>query len=263
MTRYCRAAVVTVGLLAFLWSPSSLASEITYIFDFVVSGTWGSPDAGVDLGDRGTMTFVVNTAAAPDPGGSSTETKYRGAVVGGGVTIGARAWTFGGAGYDFLGQGANYAMVWNDVPMIDPGEVLDGLFLKAPLTGPPNEYGLPAVFFSAALIARHPPPNDALTSLSLPTSLDLADFNALAEASFGFGMPGSGGSLTDTVSYNLDIEGLRVVPEPATWLCLILALAAAAATSRRRTSHRSVHAAPGRFNELVSTASRAARARPW
>lgn len=229
--RFAGPAIVALGLS---WSPSLWASEISYIFDFVVTdASQGPPGGGVNVGDRGTMVFVVNAATPSDPARSdSTTSFYPGAIVGGGATIGAEEWTFGGPDFGV----SNYAMIQND-KLPDLGGPSGDLFvLHGPLTGRSVIPGFPPIVFSAVLYASRPAPNDALTSLAFPTSLDLAQFNQIAEASIGYWNGGGVGS------YLLDIDGIRVVPEPPGFLLFALALAA--------------------MIRQASTASRAARARP-
>lgn len=237
MSPFARSMLLAIAMLGLSWSPGTLAGEITYIFDFVVSEMSDYlSGGGVNIGDRGTMIFRVNAATEPSRSGP-TFRDYPAAIIGGGVTIGALAWTFDGAG-----QGTNDATLFND-QSAGPGSpfLIDLFALQGPLTGPPVN-GLPPAFFSVALAAERPAPNDALASLSFPTSLDLAQFNALAQAGFGFFNGAQG--IYGTDNYVLDIERIRVLPEPAAlWL-----FAFAAAVTSRRTRSTVSRAAPARLS---------------
>jgi len=159
MSPFARSMLLAIAMLGLSWSPGTLAGEITYIFDFVVSEMSDYlSGGGVNIGDRGTMIFRVNAATEPSRSGP-TFRDYPAAIIGGGVTIGALAWTFDGAG-----QGTNDATLFND-QSAGPGSpfLIDLFALQGPLTGPPVT-GLPPAFFSVALAAERPAPNDALAS---------------------------------------------------------------------------------------------------
>jgi hypothetical protein len=170
------------------------------------------------------MTFRVDAATPSDQGGIGWA-RYSGSIIGGGVTIGSLAWTFGG-------HADNYVVIWNDQPVFNL--LLEGIDFEAPVDGPTINDFYP-VSISAMLLHFGTVPSDALTSLSFPTSLDLADFDAAANGAFYF-------SYGLNFGYYLDLHDVRVTPEPPTPLLFALALAT--------------------MMYAAATASRAARARP-
>ena len=222
MASILRSILLALGVFAAWTAPAAQASEIDYSFDFSVrlvpQDLWGGP---IQAGDRGTMTFRVDASTPSDQGGVGWA-RYSGAVVGGGVTLGSFAWTFGGFA-------ENYVVIWNDQPL--PPLFFEGMDFEAPLHGPALN-GLEPVSFSALLLHVGTAPSDAITSLSFPTSLDLADFDTAAAGELGF-YP-LFGFVFGQESYILDLHDVRVTQEPPTLLLLALGIAASLFPSARR-----------------------------
>jgi hypothetical protein len=229
MRSILRTILVVVGTLATCAWATAQASVITYSFDFSVRALVPELQGGpVNAGDTGTVTFRVDAATPSDQGGVGWA-RYSGAIVGGGVTIRSLSWTFGGPGDD-------YVVIWNEQPL--GNELVEGISFVAPLQGP-SVNGWDPFSFETLLVSFNAVPSDALTSLSFPTSLDLANFQNTGAAQF-FSQPFLG------VGYYLDLNGVRVIPEPATPLLFVLGLAMAwVAGPLRRT--QATHGATRRF----------------
>jgi hypothetical protein len=207
-----RTLILAFGILS-LGAPAQ-ASVITYTLSATITGGATAPlqGIGVGLGDHITASFIVDDSISPT--GTATYSFFGNSIVGGSVSAGGMQWEIGGAG-------DNYAVVWND-EAIGFDTIFDGFWLQAPISGPsPN--GLAPWYIGFALFSYQQNVNDTFSQSTLPSSLQLANFNSYAGGTIAFGID----PLVGTFSLAVDAVAVTQsasIPEPGTLILVFSSL---------------------------------------
>jgi hypothetical protein len=189
-----------------------MAGIIEYEFNVAITDRGVmAPLAGAAIGPEevATVRFLVDDTIGST--GSSTYRYYENAIVGGTVQAKDLLWNLGG-------NGENFVAIWND-ELTGGGNVFDGLWLQAPLSGP-SLNGLTPTYLGIALFSYRSDQNETFAQSILPQALTLADFNAVAGGSMAFSKNDVFGRF-DLAVKTATVTAPSPVPEPSTWLLVL------------------------------------------
>ncbi len=212
------AARVLVALwLSLSAAAPALAAPITYELTATVYQAAGDVPASIAPGTTltATVSWDPSTAIETDPPGADGRARYEWLPAASGASIALEI-----AGFSAVSDGAQTAFVNIVSPTFGSGSCCDLLQFGV------SSIGTGLGITNLELLLKDGDAN-ALSSLALPTSLDLSDWD---DPGFNFViLDGGVGAVLS------EIDTLTLIPEPSTGLLVGLGLAALARHGRRRT----------------------------